>query len=289
MSMRLDMLQAASKAPQLLGDSTARVEQFLRSQLNPDGGFKDRAGDSDVYYSVFGLAGLMAIGAEVPWDLVADYLASITNVESLDLVHTGCLARCWAALPEGYGGGPRDAIRRRVMAFRSGDGAFAAKPGKASGTLYGCYVAVGIHEDLGIPIPAAVADSVAKLRQADGGYANGDGPVIGLIPATAAAVVILPKLVGADTAQWMLTQQHAKGGFLAIPDAPIPDLLSTATALHALATLHADLQPLKETTLDFIDTLWSPDGGFHGHWEDDALDCEYTFYGLLALGHLSEC
>ena len=31
----------------------------------------------------------------------------------------------------------------------------------------------------------------------------------------------------------------------------------------------------------------SATGGFHGNWSDDYLDCEYTFYGLLALGHLS--
>jgi hypothetical protein len=36
-----------------------------------------------------------------------------------------------------------------------------------------------------------------------------------------------------------------------------------------------------------VDTLWSAEGGFHGHWADDHLDAEYTFYGLLALGHLS--
>jgi hypothetical protein len=39
--------------------------------------------------------------------------------------------------------------------------------------------------------------------------------------------------------------------------------------------------------MDFLDTLWDAQGGFHGHWADDFLDPEYTFYGLLALGHLS--
>jgi hypothetical protein len=69
--------------------------------------------------------------------------------------------------------------------------------------------------------------------------------------------------------------------------APLPDLLSTATALHALAAMHVDFSAAKEPCLDFIDTLWSSKGGFYGTWEDDVLDCEYTFYALLALGHLS--
>jgi prenyltransferase beta subunit len=63
-------------------------------------------------------------------------------------------------------------------------------------------------------------------------------------------------------------------------------LLSTATALHALSGLGEGLEPIRERCLDFVDTLWTNDGGFHGHWDDCALDVEYTYYGLLALGHL---
>jgi hypothetical protein len=67
----------------------------------------------------------------------------------------------------------------------------------------------------------------------------------------------------------------------------MPDLLSTATALHALSSLKVELGPWKEPCLDFIDTLWNSRGGFCGNWEDSHLDCEYTYYALLALGHLS--
>ena len=68
----------------------------------------------------------------------------------------------------------------------------------------------------------------------------------------------------------------------------MPDLLSTATTLHALAALEVRLtEEQTERCLDFVDSLWNADGGFHGNWTDDYLDCEYTFYGLLALGHLS--
>ena len=89
-------------------------------------------------------------------------------------------------------------------------------------------------------------------------------------------------------ADWLLAQLHTEGGWLAVPGAPIPDLLSTATALHALACMERPLTEFqRESCLDFIDTLWSAEGGFHGHWADDARDAEYTFYGLLALGHLS--
>jgi hypothetical protein len=59
----------------------------------------------------------------------------------------------------------------------------------------------------------------------------------------------------------------------------VPDLLSTATALHALAAAHASIGALKDPMLDFVDTLWTGKG-FCGSWADDAVDSEYTYYAL---------
>ena len=96
--------------------------------------------------------------------------------------------------------------------------------------------------------------------------------------------------LGADVPRkavdWLLARAGPKGGFLPAPDSPVPDLLSTATALHALAAAHASIGALKEPMLDFVDTLWTGKG-FCGSWADDVVDSEYTFYALLALGHLS--
>ena len=64
--------------------------------------------------------------------------------------------------------------------------------------------------------------------------------------------------------------------------APIPDLLSTATALHALDGLQVDFAALRDPCLDYLDSLWTGTS-FCGSWADDALDSEYTFYALLAL------
>ncbi len=61
MSLQLEMLQAARLAPKLLGESAGLVRDFLLRQQNADGGFKDRAGKSDLYYTAFGLAGLAAL------------------------------------------------------------------------------------------------------------------------------------------------------------------------------------------------------------------------------------
>src|SRR5207237_6865774 len=151
---------------------------------------------------------------------------------------------------------------------------------------------LGAYEDLGVPIPdpAALLACAEKLRTPDGGYANDVGLPLGLTPSTAAAATLIRHLghrPPPDVADWLLARHHPEGGFFATPDAPIPDLLSTATALHALAGMHADLSKVKEPCVDFIDSLWTNKGAFHGQWADDAADGEYTYYALLALGHLS--
>ena len=89
-----------------------------------------------------------------------------------------------------------------------------------------------------------------------------------------------------ETVQWLLARAHPEGGFSATENAPMPDLLSTATALHALSGHHVSFAHLKEPTLDFLDTLWTG-RAFCGNWADDEPDCEYTYYALLAMGHLS--
>jgi hypothetical protein len=86
---------------------------------------------------------------------------------------------------------------------------------------------------------------------------------------------------------WLLDRCYAGGGFFASRATPVPDLLSTATALHALTALQVPIAGVREPCLDFVDSLWTNRGGFYGTWADDAADCEYTYYALLALGHLS--
>ncbi|MCJ7587776.1 MAG: hypothetical protein MUQ00_07745, partial [Candidatus Aminicenantes bacterium] len=151
---------------------------------------------------------------------------------------------------------------------------------------------LGAYQDLNAEMPntAGLLRCLESLTTGDGAYANEHGLPTGSTPATSAAVVLLGNFsepVPVSLRDWLLSRQHPRGGFLAMPMAPIPDLLSTATALHALATMQVPLDDLREPCLDFIDSLWDAKGAFRGNWADDALDCEYTYYALLALGHLA--
>jgi prenyltransferase beta subunit len=287
------MLQVARLAPKSLGDAADLVAEYLRSQLTAQGGFADRAGNPDLYYTVFGLEGLIALRADLPAAQVAAYLRTFGDGAPLDLVHLGCLARCWANLPKPLRGEcPCEAILGRIERHRARDGGYSATEGNALGTIYASFVALNAYQDCGRMPPNAedILRCLARCRAEDGGYANGDDMPAGLTPPTAAAVTLMRALnqpADPGLAEWLLARHHPEAGFFATPLAPIPDLLSTATALHALAILHADIGGIQQACLDFLDTLWTARGGFYGSWSDETLDVEYTFYGLLALGHLS--
>jgi prenyltransferase beta subunit len=301
MSQRLQLLQVGRLARRTLDESTGLVVSFIESLADPHGGYVNRGGRPDLYYTSFALDALVALDAlptEGPRaDRTRAFLDGFGGGERLDLVHRCCLVRAWAAQPpSALPADRRETLLAGVAAHRTADGGYASRSGADRGTAYGCFLAVNARADLRSPVPEtgpeadALAGCVAGLRARDGGFANAPDQPEGSTTATAAAVSVLRSLgrpVPAGVAEWILARRHPAGGFTAAPDAPIPDLLSTAVALHALDALEAPWRQWREGMLDFIDSLWTAEGAFHGSWADDEPDAEYTFYGLVALGHAS--
>jgi prenyltransferase beta subunit len=229
------------------------------------------------------------------WRLAGAFLAGLEG-EGLDLVHLTCLARCATAVAMGLSPtefpADRDLMADRLLTLRRADGGWAMTPEDPASSTYGTFLAVGAHQDLDLPFasPSAAVDFLRAAALDDGGYGSDPSLPVATTPTTAAAVVALRQL-GAEahpkTARWLRRRLHRQGGFLAAKGAPMPDLLSTAVALHALSVLDQSAADLAPLCLDFVDTLWTSRGAFFGHWADDTADCEYTYYGLLALGHLA--
>jgi prenyltransferase beta subunit len=291
MTLGLEMLQVARLAPTLLGDSSALIADFVQLNWHSDGGACDRAGNSDLYYTVFALETLRALQVEFP-PTIKNYLASFADGAQIDFVHRCCLARC-LAITDMLEQKKIAALSRQIQEFRSRDGGFAQRIGEASGNAYAAYLAIAALQDLGAPLPAVeeIMPSLHACRANDGGYGQHAGATLGTTPTTVSAIMVhhaydVP--VAHDTLNWLYACRFPQGGFRAHHQAPMPDLLSTATALHALACAQrAPTATEVEGDLDFIDTLWTNKGAFHGHWAEDDIDVEYTYYGLLALGHLS--
>jgi prenyltransferase beta subunit len=288
------MLQVARLAPTVLGADAARqVESFVLAQQNTDGGFRDRDGRSDLYYSSFAVDALTALRAEIPANLTS-YLASC-HPGQLDFVHCACLARLLSVV---HRTGPDwdtklENTLARLEMFRTSDGGYNQTPESSGGSCYACFLSLGAYGDHGLfpPQHHEIGACLRELALPNGAWVNDKAFPVANVPATAAAVSLARNLrlpIPEETAGFLLSAYHpASGGFTPFPGAHLPDLLSTAVALHALDGLQADFSRIKDPCLDYVDSLWTAEGGFHGHWDDDVLDLEYTYYGLLALGHLA--
>ncbi len=285
------MVQCAAGAPRLLGPQASHVAEFLRSRLNDDGGFGDTRGRSDLYYTAFALQAMAALELPAPVERIANYLRTFGRGESLDFVHRCCLARCWGTLNAAAPGDDALAAADSLEAFRDAQGGYTQSPPQA-GSVYACFLAMGAYEDAGSHMPdlAGPLQCIYACRAGDGGFANAPDQAVGTTPPTAAAVTMLaalnqpPEPAALD---WLSARACGQGGFLASPQAPAPDLLSTAVTLHALAACGRPLDAFRSAGIDFVESLWAQDGGFSGHWAQGHADCEYTFYALLAMGHLA--
>ncbi|MFM8579309.1 MAG: prenyltransferase/squalene oxidase repeat-containing protein [Planctomycetaceae bacterium] len=299
MSRRLQLLQVARLARRSLGESSDLVRRYLESIEAPCGGYFDRVGRADLYYTSFALDALAAVDASPGGesaDRTVSFLRRHGDGEGLDLPHRGCLARAWASFPGRLDPECRGRIVDHINRQRAADGGYATRTGSARGTAYGSFLAVNALADLGVPIAEgsteaeSIVASILSLRSADGGWSNEPDRPEGSTTATASAAAVLASLgrrVPDEAISWLLGRFHPAGGFTAAPETPLPDLLSTAVAVHVLDLAGADWRHLREGVLDFLDTLWTADGGFHGSWADDHPDAEYTYYGLVALGHAS--
>jgi len=290
MTIRQEMLKAAKRSANLLGESASLAVGFVTDRLTETGGFRGRSNSPDLYYTLFAVESLIALGAALPTDKLASWLKSFGDGADLDLVHLACLARCRAAI--GQTGG-EDALLERIETCRSADGGYSETPAQPAGSAYGCFLTLGARQDLRASPgePDAMIASLLSLQRPDGGFGNSAEIPAASAPATAAAITALRHLGHTDNqpaVRWLLSQIGPDGGIGAWPGAPTADLLSTAVGLHALRHCGTNLDDVRQQCLDYLDSLWSSQGGFRGHPGDSTLDCEYTFYGLLALGNLAD-
>ncbi|MEI7731404.1 MAG: prenyltransferase/squalene oxidase repeat-containing protein [Verrucomicrobiota bacterium] len=291
----LNPLQIAARF--LEPEATSLLARYLASQWLPEGGCRGRSRAGDLYYTVFQLECWQGLGLPFPEKAVGEYLERFGTGQPLDFIHCACLSRCRALLPSTRA---NLAVNREILGrleqFRCADGGYNQRltPGDAAnfnGAIYEGFLARLAYETMGVDLPRSqdFLCWTSQLKPVDGGYAGKAGLQSGTTTVTAAAIALrlrqgLP--VPESAGQWLLARWVPEGGFLAAPGTPLPDLLSTATALQALALLGIPLGEHRQACLEFVESLWTGDGGFSGHAADPETDCEYTYYGLLALGLL---
>jgi len=285
------MLQAAKRARRRWPEELGGVADFVLSRKAPDGGFMGRTEESDLYYTIFAVECLEAVGAAVPREELTGYIKWFGDGEELDFVHLACLARLLSVL-DADDGKRGAAVLRRIEEYRARDGGYSNEKNALGSTAYASFLALGAYQDLGAEVPRfrEFLDSLLSLRSRDGAFANAPEMKFGLTPATAAAITVFghsSEPLASEVGEWLLSRHSPSGGFFAIPQAPVPDLLSTATALHALSVAGVSVAGVRDACRDFVLRLKRPGGGFAATWADELPDVEYTFYALLSLGHLA--
>lgn len=282
----------------LLPDSTiAKHAAYFRGMQRPDGGFAGREGESDLYYTGFGLRAMSVLGElyGAPAEQAAKFLSGRLSgkesiVDFLSLIYGGNLLQLsagidiYSSLPLGW----QDRVVETLMKLRRDDGGFSKTPeGNASSTYHTFLVVLCLQLiDRPIPSPERIVEFIKSQEDEDGGFHEirvakraGSNP-------TAAAVGTLKILNALDeetsegVIDFLCEMQDDDGGFKANSRIPIADILSTFTAIVTLQDLNAleeiDVNRLKQ----FVRKVAREEGGFHAALWDDKHDVEYSFYGL---------
>ncbi len=252
------LIRTAACARKFLhNDSRSETVRFILSRQNPDGGFRGKSSESDLYYTVFAAAGLRALGKPIPALRLWRYIRSFGSGEDLDLVHLSCLIRLRTVFPM------FSKTRRRYS---------QALESRKTESAYHLFLKILAGDSLGIAqLPVAAHPAILTEPT----------------PSLAAAVLV-NRTEDHAVAEVLLNRSCRSGGFAATDHLHAADLLSTATALFALRVLNADLNEVRRPCLDYIESLWRDSGGFAGHLTDEFEDVEYTFYALLGIGCLME-
>jgi geranylgeranyl transferase type-2 subunit beta len=277
--------------------------RWLAAQQQADGGFANRRGRADVYYTAFALRGLWALGelTSERASAAAQFLRARASQPPAELTRQPGGAFCdavtaaswWDAVALcGGAAGTRDEAPARAVTLarltelRRPDGGWAKAGGEVHGSLYHTFLAHALYARLAEPVPddERARTFLRGLARPSGGFFENRFSKTAGTNGTAAGVFL--SLMWGETAglephaAFIASLRTPDGGFRATPSAPIADLLSTYTALLALSLTGAITCEMALAARDFARALECENGGYLGFALETAADCEYTFYGL---------
>ncbi|TRX70620.1 prenyltransferase/squalene oxidase repeat-containing protein [Carboxylicivirga sp. M1479] len=285
-SISAKILETLNNGKRQLGeDALNHLSAFIQSQLLEDQSFKDKSGKSDMYYTAFGWMLCFVLNIKLNTKKMAEYL-SVFNENELDLIHYASFKRCQLLHYLMSKGSLLTWLKTHRKQTIKPLESFRNVPHDDINAPYTQYIWLSLLEDTGNKLnDSENVNRALKVYQLDeGGYMNVKGGSAATTNASAAALSVLGQITNYqfdNSLEFVKKQQHVSGGFLATGSSPVPDLLSTATALFILRCYQ---QSPNYEAHDFIEAHWSESGGFIATLLDAESDVEYCFYGLLALG-----
>jgi geranylgeranyl transferase type-2 subunit beta len=270
------------------------LRDYYLAALDSNGGFRGRKGQGDLYYSAFALRGLFLLGMlddEKLLPRVTDFLEKQQCWSDLSppdiLSWTMCMSLVHTVQDTNFSPEQTASLHERWECFRCSDGCFAASENSAFSSTYTTFLSAIFYELLGESVPcwSIPAESILERQRSDGGYVelpplrySGTNPTAAAVGLLTILDVPLPEKQ--KTVDFLCRCEQSTGGFQAHAKIPIPDLLSSFSALTALHDLDAADRVNRPALRNFVSSLRSPDGGFFGMPLDQQSDVEYTFYGM---------
>ena len=278
----LDALRQGIK--RLDREAKKRIASFVNSQLTENGVFMDKSGKADLYYTSFGLMLAYVLKLNINTCIIEQWLHKHENQLS-DLVHRSAFIRC-RMICNLLKAGKLNFTVNQLFKTRQMLPVFTDYPHGDRYSPYSQFLLLSLCEDMGISTEnrQEIITSLSAYHIESGGYSNIKGSKQATTNATVAALAVRGQLGGYhdnDDIRYLYALQDESGAFFANSSAPVPDLLSTATALFMLKCY--DVSP-RFVAIDFVETNWLSSGGFGATHMDETGDVEHTFYGLLALG-----
>ena len=284
------MIAILSNALSMLDEQgRGEVIHFFLGQQNADGGFHDRGGKSDLYYSLFGVMLLRAAELEIGELYERESAERNKNFTSESLLNlsqfisgqstakvSGFIEQCCLVLLQ------KELKTTRFSRIKSliHLGRSFWKERYSINLSYRSFV-LFLTLDAVLPFRGILIRAAERMLERT--TVDEHSPC-----SEVAARVFLQKMMNRkepDELNLLNSFVGTSGGFKAFQHQDQADMLSTAVALFVLDYVGYDLRLLKPDCLDFIQQNYS-DGAFLSGDGDQTADVEYTFYGLLALGVL---
>jgi geranylgeranyl transferase type-2 subunit beta len=254
-------------------------------------------GDSDLYYTSFGLRALAILdeldegtGREAARFLQSRMHSHQSVTDFFSLIYSAALLYAMLGIEVFADADPEwdRNVARFLNTLRRDDGGFAKAPEGHAGSTYHTFLVVLVMQLIGEPLPDpdGIAGFLRGQRAESGGFREIRAAQRGGTNPTAAAIATLKILdrLDAETVDhamdFLLEMQTDEGGLRANTRIPVADALSTFTGMLTIDDLGEMHELEREPLRSFVNSLELPGGGFRAAAWDEAHDVEYTFYGL---------
>ncbi len=264
------IISIARQSVRIFDENTLdEIRIFHKANQHESGGYKDRAGKPDLYYSLFGLWSAMALDETENQNRLRSWIESLSTQKYQSAIEIACLIMIRKTL-----GMKRSASLIFKLLVRISGSRKTISP------YYRLFIALLLIDTFLPNLTTLRWPGLKRLLKRAEKMASS-------CTEAAAALVVASKTGGNTGAlqDQLVSFFNEEKGFRAFHGKKDGDILSTAVALFALQYSGYDLRAMTPACLDFLSRNYS-EGAFLAGDGDPELDIEYTFYGLLAAGSL---